>query len=1063
MQVRHGDRLVPDLPLGVVFSQLPDHSGDFSGYDSDEARGSLCLDDFWGVDQGINGLEFWGFDFCWEGYNYHPGDPTGQAFEITFYADNGGQPGDIVQTYSDLQPQFTQYEDFGYNVTDYHWTVDFYDTISLSRGWVSVQSTYAPDKSTFYWISSSTGNNNAKRDGYDLFDNLAFNLTTHGTLPDHDVRVMSIMQPESGNASVLIPLVKVANIGNASETFPLIFSIASSLLEYNQSVTVTVDSYHSVVVSLPDWTPDDWQQSENIVVNYTASATAFLTDDQNQTDNNQQKQFSLSYPYFHDIILKDLLSPTEDGLGQTLPVKLNIQNIGQYPEWNFTVNCHIDKKQDLLNERFPNDSLPPGWCVDTPKWKMRKSTAAGGSPYYEAAIWTGETLVGSFHLWTTEIDTTGQTNLSLIFKHSVWCYPDHNFTLLVQTTTDGGFTWHTVWTMPSQEIDKERVAIPLSAVDGVGSASFQAAWVFNGSLRYGDSWMIDDIRLQQPQTLTEYDENVTVTDWLQPGHSLQLSFPNWTANNLVTDKTSGAFDYQTTAAHDLPGDENLGNDAAASSFELTYFHDTKIQIISPTPNTGESTNNRDEHSLHFDDGTNQDAIGLTSGGTFESAIRLTPTELGPFDGSPITKIRVHYGYPDGGSGAAINGQVKIYDAGTDTHPGAVLSTEPFTTPTTYSWFNVTLTNLVFIDGSKDLWISTEWQDTQGGQYPAGVDDGPCVLGKGDWISFNGNWMELSTYGYDMNWNLWAYIGYPPPPPRPYWVGQNQTLGCLIRNIGTFTENNQTATATILKESDGSLYYQDSLENISLPPLGSQQNLTFQNCLFSNADDYWLYMNLTPDTDDYPGNNHCPRMYLRSDPYPPVSTVNLPPPDGNNGWYLTSPRIMITAYDNLSGLAALWYSIDGGGWIPYTGPISFTFPDGNHTVGCFAMDYAGNVETPHNISIHIDTNWPYLILNKDILPHKIKFTAVVQDTISLMDRVEFYINQSLRFTQIITDPSGEQTAVWIFIPQNHTAIPIIVKAYDRAGNFALACTWINSLNLPSGQSQPATLKTTLQSR
>jgi hypothetical protein len=46
--------------------------------------------------------------------------------------------------------------------------------------------------------------------------------------------------------------------------------------------------------------------------------------------------------------------------------------------------------------------------------------------------------------------------------------------------------------------------------------------------------------------------------------------------------------------------------------------------------------------LHYDDGVNAGGIGLTSGGTFQYGIRLTPTELAPYDGDNLTTVKFYH-------------------------------------------------------------------------------------------------------------------------------------------------------------------------------------------------------------------------------------------------------------------------------------------------------------------------------------------------------------------------------------------------------------------------------------
>jgi len=168
--------------------------------------------------------------------------------------------------------------------------------------------------------------------------------------------------------------------------------------------------------------------------------------------------------------------------------------------------------------------------------------------------------------------------------------------------------------------------------------------------------------------------------------------------------------------------------------------------------------------IHFDDGTNINSIGLTAGGTWEGAIRITPTELTGYDGYKLTAVRWHHGF---NSSSPHSGTIKIYGAGTSTTPGSLITSEPFTVPSA-GWFEINLSNPVPIDTSKDIWVSVRVTQAAS-EYPLGVAPGPVVTGKGGWLSTDGtNWYQLGidipTLNY--NWNIWAKVDHSKPPETP---------------------------------------------------------------------------------------------------------------------------------------------------------------------------------------------------------------------------------------------------------------------------------------------------------
>jgi len=172
----------------------------------------------------------------------------------------------------------------------------------------------------------------------------------------------------------------------------------------------------------------------------------------------------------------------------------------------------------------------------------------------------------------------------------------------------------------------------------------------------------------------------------------------------------------------------------------------------------------DEHWIHFDDGINNDAIGMGGGGTWEGAIRMTPGELKDYEGWKLVVVK-WYHYVVEGTSETHSGNIKIYECGDLTEPGDLITSEPYTV-TGEGWFEILLSNPVTIAGDEDVWVSVEVTHG-GGENPLGVDVGPSVPTKGDWIYGPGTgWIEMRIMGLDYNWNIHALIvgGEDNEPP-----------------------------------------------------------------------------------------------------------------------------------------------------------------------------------------------------------------------------------------------------------------------------------------------------------
>jgi len=167
----------PSMGRGpVIFSQRPSTPNEsWTFWASDLNAGYLCIDDFWNLTDDICDIHWYGLYGIFSG-GWVNGDPTGVLFDINIYVDSGGAPGTPFATYENLEPTPHFYQSYE-NFTCYYWEIDI-SCINLSNGWISIQSTYCPDGSWFYWANSPEGNFNAMQNGGNINDNLAFNLTT---------------------------------------------------------------------------------------------------------------------------------------------------------------------------------------------------------------------------------------------------------------------------------------------------------------------------------------------------------------------------------------------------------------------------------------------------------------------------------------------------------------------------------------------------------------------------------------------------------------------------------------------------------------------------------------------------------------------------------------------------------------------------------------------------------------------------------------------------------------------------------------------------------------------
>jgi len=195
----------------IIFSQrvyTPDE--DWYFYTSDAGAGYLCQDDFWNLTDPIWRMRWVGLPLIYADGSWVQGDPSGMRFDIVFYEDSGGSPGSIVADFTDLEPEFEIGEMYGMAYQAYNWFIDLPGPVYLEKGWVSIQSTNAPDNSWLLWGGSPEGNANALQNGGGLGDSLAFTLLT---IHWHEPRFVYVKKGSIEPIQVL-----VNNVGTFNET-----------------------------------------------------------------------------------------------------------------------------------------------------------------------------------------------------------------------------------------------------------------------------------------------------------------------------------------------------------------------------------------------------------------------------------------------------------------------------------------------------------------------------------------------------------------------------------------------------------------------------------------------------------------------------------------------------------------------------------------------------------------------------------------------------------------------------------------------------------------------------
>ncbi|HUS98800.1 MAG TPA: hypothetical protein VMY59_00580, partial [Candidatus Thermoplasmatota archaeon] len=176
----------------------------------------------------------------------------------------------------------------------------------------------------------------------------------------------------------------------------------------------------------------------------------------------------------------------------------------------------------------------------------------------------------------------------------------------------------------------------------------------------------------------------------------------------------------------------------------------------------------DENNIYYYNSVAYACLGWSADDTIERAIRLTPTELSGYSGGSLVAGRFYH--------CETNSRtltLKVYGQGTATNPGSLIAQQS-ATASGQGWVRIDLASPITLNINQDYWISFEIFNVAG-EYPAGIDEGPAVDGKGDWLYHpDYGWYELQYQStpIDANYNIEAIVsggGSPPPFNPPEWM------------------------------------------------------------------------------------------------------------------------------------------------------------------------------------------------------------------------------------------------------------------------------------------------------
>lgn len=206
--------------------------------------------------------------------------------------------------------------------------------------------------------------------------------------------------------------------------------------------------------------------------------------------------------------------------------------------------------------------------------------------------------------------------------------------------------------------------------------------------------------------------------------------------------------------------------------------------------TDENTQPPGSAWLSYDDGFNNDGIGLTEGGSFDAAIRFPTGTTGNYGGYYVSRIKF-YVYED----YTTDFSITIWEADPYEDPDLIYVESAYSA-VAGQWTEHYLSETYFLQPDKELWVGVWIQNHPVGYYPMGVDAGPAEPGLGDLISSNDgeSWYTLSENSLNYNWNIQVYITNAKGNEKQLAI--NHTANKKLRT----TQNNYRHKSTVASKN-----------------------------------------------------------------------------------------------------------------------------------------------------------------------------------------------------------------------------------------------------------------------
>lgn len=294
-----------------------------------------------------------------------------------------------------------------------------------------------------------------------------------------------------------------------------------------------------------------------------------------------------------------------------------------------------------------------------------------------------------------------------------------------------------------------------------------------------------------------------------------------------------------------------------------------------------------------------------------------------------------------------------------------------------------------------------------------------------------------------------FIDGTPPNIRLIYPNGGEYLSGIATIEWEVSDNKDSSPEIEIRYGNGERWYM-------IDKVSNKDEYNWNTSSIEDGDNYLIKITATDDAEnsDYDISDSS----FTVDNTPPQTIINISG-EKNGDWFISNVSIILNANDNTSGVKLTRYRINENEWQNYTHTFEIT-DDGTYNITYYSIDNAGNEEDENTASFKINKNAPSITINKPkegylylfgreisktlfgrtIIIGEINIELTVIDETSGVERVEFYINNALKYTD--NEPPYE----WKFDERGFGNYEIRIFAYNNAGNYASKEIKFFALNL-----------------